>query len=296
MNSDEFKQIIKEDTELINRKLKDSIDSLECPEILKESMEYSIMAPGKRIRPIIVIQTAKSLGKNIDKVLPLALAIEYIHSYSLIHDDLPAMDDDKLRRGRETSHIVFGEDMAILTGDSLLNTAVEIGIEGIPDKDPWDYISALGYLFKAAGINGMIGGQVRDIKEDHYAQKLSDIEKTEDLKTGALLKASLVCGSVPFIGFNEEVQTLLQYGNYIGKLFQITDDILDRTQSSEILGKDSGSDERNGKSTIVSILGLEQAKQRAQVYSRMAKDELSKLSGDFSFFYELTDFITNRDC
>ena len=102
MNSDEFKQIIKEDTELINRKLKDSIDSLECPEILKESMEYSIMAPGKRIRPIIVIQTAKSLGKNIDKVLPLALAIEYIHSYSLIHDDLPAMDDDKLRRGRET--------------------------------------------------------------------------------------------------------------------------------------------------------------------------------------------------
>jgi geranylgeranyl diphosphate synthase, type II len=236
-------------------------------------MRYSLLAGGKRIRPVIALATAEATGRDPGDVLPLAAAIELIHTYSLIHDDLPAMDDDELRRGRPTCHVAFGEDVAILAGDGLFAEAISLVLErqqGQPDR----VLGALKHLVAAAGVGGMVGGQYIDLKHGPDF----DLRHLHELKTGRLIAASVECvleleglsqgATIPYRRFAAE----------LGVLFQIVDDILDVTGDEASLGKPQGSDERHGKLTYVSVHGLDRARELAAESHRSACAALAEAS------------------
>ncbi len=257
---------------------------------LEEAMRYSLLAGGKRIRPVLALATARALGADPAAFLPAAAAIELIHTYSLIHDDLPAMDDDELRRGRPTSHVKFGEDVAILAGDGLFAEAVRLfcAQPGSPQR----VLAALAELTAATGVGGMVGGQYVDVTQAELdADRLRDLHA---LKTGRLIGASV--GAVLVLeGVGEpETITYRRFADEVGVLFQIVDDILDVTGSDEELGKPHGSDERHGKVTYVSLFGLERARELAtesHAKARQALDEADPGSDDLE---RVTDFIYTR--
>jgi geranylgeranyl diphosphate synthase type II len=257
---------------------------------LEEAMRYSLLAGGKRIRPVLALATARALGAEPAGFLPAAAAIELIHTYSLIHDDLPAMDDDDLRRGRPTSHVKYGEDVAILAGDGLFAEAVRLFCT--QPGPPQRVLAALGELTAATGVAGMVGGQYVDVTQsDLDPDRLRDLHA---LKTGRLIAASV--GTVLMLEGLGETETIpyRRFADELGVLFQIVDDILDVTGSDEELGKPHGSDQRHGKVTYVSLFGLERARELAtesHAKARRALDEAGPGSDDLQ---RVTDFIYTR--
>jgi geranylgeranyl diphosphate synthase type II len=261
---------------------------------LDEAMRYSLLAGGKRIRPVLALATARSLGVEPESMLPAAAAIELIHTYSLIHDDLPAMDDDELRRGRPTSHVVFGENVAILAGDGLFAEALRLFTEQ-QGGEPASVLAALRELLGAIGVDGMVGGQYVDVTTSVAAgTQATELRSLHALKTGRLIAASV--GVVLALAGPSEPDTIpyRRFAEELGVLFQIVDDILDVTGSDEELGKPHGSDERHGKLTYVSLFGLEHARELAAESHRKAQDALSAVRGDPRDLSRITDFIYTR--
>jgi geranylgeranyl diphosphate synthase type II len=256
---------------------------------LEEAMRYSLLAGGKRIRPVLSLATAEALGRDPAEVLPLAACIEMIHTYSLIHDDLPAMDDDELRRGRPTCHVAFGEDVAILAGDGLFAEALRLALSE-QAGEPAAVLAAVREVVAAAGVDGMVGGQFLDVA----GSPASELRHLHELKTGALIGASVVAvlalggvtgpGTIPYRRFAAE----------LGVVFQIVDDILDVTGDEAELGKPRGSDERHGKATYVSVYGLERARELAQESHAEARAALAEAAGDTRRLGQVADYILNR--
>ncbi len=261
-----------------------------------DAMEYSVMAGGKRLRPMMMYQAYKMFGgEDKELIEPFMAAIEMIHTYSLVHDDLPAMDNDTYRRGRKTTHVVYGEDMGILAGDALLNFAYETAIKGASAaKAAKNAINALDILSKKAGIMGMVGGQVVDVE---LTGKKLDEERLDfifKLKTGALLEASLMVGAA-LAGTDEKyIELMEQAGLNIGMAFQIQDDILDITSTTEELGKPVHSDEKNDKTTYVSFYGLEKSHEDVEEYSKKALSIMEELPYENQFLYTLIEKLINR--
>jgi geranylgeranyl diphosphate synthase type II len=258
---------------------------------LEEAMRYSLLAGGKRIRPVLALATAKSVGTDPREVLPAAAAIELIHTYSLIHDDLPAMDDDELRRGMPTSHVRFGENVAILAGDGLFAEALRLFAAeqtGAPER----VLAALRELTAATGVDGMVGGQYVDVTTT--ALDAEGLRGLHALKTGRLIAASV---GVPLtLAGLPEAETIAyrSFAEELGVLFQIVDDILDVTGSDQQLGKPKGSDERHGKLTYVSVLGLDRARELAAGAYGKAREALEQASGETDELMRITDFIYRR--
>ena len=258
---------------------------------LEEAMRYSLLAGGKRIRPVLALATASAIGREPSGILPLAAAIELIHTYSLIHDDLPAMDDDALRRGLPTSHVKFGEDVAILAGDGLFAEAVRLFCE--QPGEPVRVLAALRELAAATGVDGMVGGQYVDvIGAESDAEGLRALHA---LKTGRLIAASV--NTVLLLEGTPEPETIpyRRFAEELGVLFQIVDDILDVTESDEQLGKPHGSDERHGKLTYVSLFGLERARELAAESHRKATAALAEASGETQDLRRVADYIFTRN-
>ncbi|HEY8000611.1 MAG TPA: farnesyl diphosphate synthase [Solirubrobacterales bacterium] len=259
---------------------------------LDEAMRYSLLAGGKRIRPVLCLAAARSAGTDPAEVLPAAAAIELIHTYSLIHDDLPAMDDDALRRGRPTSHVAYGEDVAILAGDGLFAEAIRLFCERQPG-DPARVLAALGELARATGVAGMVGGQYVDVAADQDLDA-DGLRELHGLKTGRLIAASV---AVPLLlaGLSDEqMDPYRRFAAELGVLFQIVDDILDVTGSDEQLGKPQGSDERHGKLTYVSLFGLDRARELAADSHAGARAVLAEVEGETADLELVTDFIRTR--
>jgi geranylgeranyl diphosphate synthase type II len=267
---------------------------------LEEAMRYSLLAGGKRIRPVLTLATARAVGLAHEAVLPLAGAIELIHTYSLIHDDLPAMDDDALRRGRPTCHMVFGEDVAILAGDGLYAEAFRHLLTH-QRSEPQRVLAAAAELAGATGVSGMVGGQYADVAAGAAAGP-GELRRLHELKTGRLIAASVLC--VLLLAEVEGPATMVfrRFAAELGVLFQIVDDILDVTGTDDALGKPRGSDERHGKRTYVSEFGIDQARVLAAESHRTARDALAQATAAFSTpaphatteLEQITDFVYTR--
>jgi geranylgeranyl diphosphate synthase type II len=267
---------------------------------LEEAMRYSLLAGGKRIRPVLALASARAVGLEQREVLPLAGAIELIHTYSLIHDDLPAMDDDTLRRGQPTCHVKFGEDVAILAGDGLYAEAFRhllLNTQGLPAQR---VLAAAAELAAATGVNGMVGGQYADVSPDTPSGPQA-LRRLHELKTGRLIGASVLC--VLFLGGIEDGPATIEFRRFaaeLGVLFQIVDDILDVTGTDDALGKPQGSDERHGKRTYVSEFGIERARELAAESHRTARQALAAAGEQIDQadatgeLEQITDFIYTR--
>jgi geranylgeranyl diphosphate synthase type II len=250
----------------------------ELPVSLHRAMRYSVFAGGKRVRPIMMLAACEAVGGNPEQALPAACAMEMIHTYSLIHDDLPAMDDDDFRRGRPTSHKVFGEAVAILAGDALLTEAFILMSrqELATGVDPVARLEAVNEIARCAGSRGMVGGQVVDMESEGQAEvDLPVVQYIHTHKTGALIKASVRAGALLGGGSLRQVEALTRYGEAIGLAFQIADDILDIVGTTEEIGKDAGSDQARGKATYPAVVGLAEARQRADELKTLAIEALS---------------------
>jgi geranylgeranyl diphosphate synthase type II len=258
---------------------------------LEEAMRYSLLAGGKRVRPVLTLATGRALGGSPERLLPIACAIEMIHTYSLIHDDLPAMDDDELRRGRPTSHVRFGEDVAILAGDGLFAEAVRLACE--QPGEPARVLAALRELSAATGVDGMVGGQYVDVA---IAERDAEgVRALHELKTGRLIAAS-VGVALTLEGVAEpETIPYRQFAGELGVLFQIVDDILDVTGSAEQLGKRHGTDERHGKLTYVSLFGLERARELAAESHAKAVAALAGTGSGTDDLRRIADYIFTRN-
>jgi geranylgeranyl diphosphate synthase type II len=267
----------------------------ERPESLREAMRYSLLAGGKRLRPILCLAACELAGGDITLALPTAVALEMIHTMSLIHDDLPAMDNDDLRRGRPTNHKVYGEANAILAGDALLTRAFEMVALRSPGVPPERLLQVVGELSLAAGAPGLVGGQVVDLECEGKQVDLDTLEYIHLHKTGALLKACVLSGAV-IAGASHDLLTALGvYARGIGLAFQIIDDILDVTASSEVLGKTAGKDLAADKTTYPKLLGLEESRQRAGALVAEAKAALEPWKERAAPLLALADYITTRD-
>lgn len=263
--------------EIINKYLDKYIDVL-YPESLYESMRYSILAGGKRLRPVLTIETASIFGCEAEKVIPTACAIEMLHSQSLIHDDLPSMDNDDYRRGKLTNHKVFGESTAILAGDALLSYAPKLIIDETPKSVSSDIIlKILREFFIAAGVDGIISGQVVDIDSEKKHINKETLEFIYEYKTARLFKLAIRAGAIIARASEDIIEKLTLFAQYYGHAFQIYDDILDVTSTREELGKTPGKDEKAQKSTYVSMFGLEKAKEQALFLCNQACDILNSI-------------------
>lgn len=261
-------------------------------ERLEEAMRYSLLAGGKRIRPVLALATAEALGRDPAEVMPFAAALEMIHTYSLIHDDLPAMDDDALRRGQPTCHVAFGEDVAILAGDGLFAEALRLAATE-QEGDPADLIAAVRELTAAAGVGGMVGGQFLDVTADGDLDA-ARLRRLHELKTGRLIAASVTCVCHLCGADGPATLPLGRFAFELGVLFQIVDDILDVTGDDAALGKPSGSDERHGKRTYVSVFGLDRARELAQKSHAEARAALEEAQGQTQTLARIADYILTR--
>ncbi|MBU4438725.1 MAG: polyprenyl synthetase family protein [Firmicutes bacterium] len=271
--------------------------NLDTPEVIIEAMKYSLFAGGKRLRPILMMETCRALEGNLNIIRPLAMGIEMIHTYSLIHDDLPAMDNDDLRRGKPTNHKVFGDAMAILAGDGLLNYAVETmlqGTQGLSGTALTNYISAMRCIMGASGILGMVGGQVADMLSEDRVISLDEMDYIHLHKTAALLEACVQSGCIIAEAEPATQGRLISYSHRIGLAFQIVDDILDIEGNVEDLGKPIGSDEKNHKSTFVSLYGLEASKIKVAELETEALEMLKPIGERTIFLQELASYICQR--
>ena len=274
-------------------------EQYEYQKTIVDAMSDSVLSGGKRLRPMLMeaaYQMFDGIGQDIDSFMA---AIEMIHTYSLVHDDLPAMDNDMYRRGKKTTHAVYGEAMGILAGDALLNYAFETVADALVRcNGDMRMIRAYAVLSRKAGIYGMIGGQVVDVESEKKGQKVDQncLDFIYRLKTGALIEASLMIGAILAGASDEEVTFMEQAGTKLGLAFQIQDDILDVTSSLEVLGKPIGSDERNEKATYVAFEGLEKAKTEVERLSKEAVQILDGLKKDHTFLKELFLYLIHREC
>ncbi|NMG22607.1 geranylgeranyl diphosphate synthase CrtE [Brasilonema bromeliae] len=290
----DLRAYLKERQKLCEAALDKSI-SIRYPEKIYEAMRYSLMAGGKRLRPILCLATCEMMGGTIDMAMATACAVEMIHTMSLIHDDLPAMDNDDYRRGKLTNHKVYGDDIAILAGDGLLAYAFEYVVthtHNVPLERITQVIARLGH---ATGATGLVGGQVLDLESEGKTDiSLETLNFIHRHKTGALLEACVVCGGIIAGASSEDVQRLSRYSQNIGLAFQIIDDILDITQTDEELGKTAGKDQQAQKVTYPSLWGLEESKQKAQELVEDACAELEPFGDKALPLKELAHFITSR--
>lgn len=263
---------------------------------IMEAMNYSVLAGGKRLRPLLMYETYRMFGGTEDVIKPFMAAMEMIHTYSLVHDDLPAMDNDEYRRGKLTTHAKYGHAMGVLAGDGLLNYAFETASKAFDyDADPKTIAKALQVLARKAGIYGMIGGQVVDVKAAGHAISKERLDFVYALKTGALLEASMMVGAILAGASEEEVRIVEQVALDVGLAFQIRDDILDVTSTLETLGKPIHSDDRNEKTTYVTLRGLEAASGDVEEISNRALLGLSKLPYENEFLTELIKSLIYRE-
>ena len=297
----DIKRQIKEKAERIDEVIENFLPAEEgMASTVMKAMNYSIHVGGKRLRPMMMQEVYTMLGGDDPSVIePFMAAIEMIHTYSLCHDDLPAMDNDMMRRGMKSTHAQFGEAMGILAGDALLNYAFETALRSFDAaEDPARVVHALRILANKAGIYGMIAGQVVDIEsEEKEAADVSmdTIKFIHENKTAAMIESSMMIGAVLAGASDEDVATVEKIGSDVGLAFQIRDDILDITGNDETLGKPTGSDERNGKATYVSLVGLDRAKKDVEVASQRALSALETLPGDGTFLAALIRYLINRD-
>lgn len=293
-----FKEELAKRVEGIQKMLKEYLPEEEGNQkVVLQAMNYSVSAGGKRLRPMLMQEAYRLFGGKEDIINPFMAALEMIHTYSLIHDDLPAMDNDEYRRGRKTTHVVYGEAMAILAGDGLLNYAFETAA-GAFSRKPGDcrVERAFSILAKKAGVFGMIGGQTADILAEERKQPLTlkELLYIHENKTAALIQSALMIGAVLAGAGEEQIQHMEKAGYDIGVAFQIQDDILDVTGDMEKLGKPIGSDEKNNKATYVTLVGLKEAKKEQERLSREAM-ELLEMEGAGSFFLELVQSLITRE-
>lgn len=262
---------------------------------LYDSMFYSLNIGGKRIRPILTMLSYGIYKEDMDEVMTLAMAMEMIHTYSLIHDDLPAMDNDVLRRGQPTNHVVYGEAIAILAGDALLNEAMNIMIDYSLEHGN-KALRATKIIFNASGANGMIAGQIVDIKAEGKGNKLTleELRYMHKNKTGALIKASILSGAVMAGAHDKDIEKLSLFGDALGLAFQIKDDILDVTQTTEILGKTANSDGHNGKTNYISLYGLERCQELCKKLTKECIELLNDIEGNIEILKELTLMLLER--
>lgn len=264
--------------------------------IIFEAMNYSVKAGGKRLRPLLMLETAKLFCEEIENIFPFMAAIEMIHTYSLVHDDLPAMDNDEFRRGKKTTHAKYGEDLGILAGDGLLNLAYEVMSDAIIEADDtMKATKAFQIIAKKAGAFGMVGGQTVDIISEGKEIDLDTIMYIHNLKTAALIEASMMAGAVLGGADEKEIEIVEKIAKNIGIAFQIQDDILDITSTTEVLGKPVMSDEKNHKITYVSICGLDKSKENVAKYSEEAMNLLDGLHRENLFLKQLIIKLINRE-
>lgn len=274
----------------INSALKEYLPAAD--DVVSQAMRYSVENGGKRIRPALLLEFCRVCGGDYKKAMPFACALEMIHTYSLIHDDLPCMDNDDFRRGKPSCHIAFGEEYALLAGDALLTLAFETAMKSNLSAEIT--VKAAKELAKAAGVMGMVGGQVLDLQNEGKKVGVSDLQKTDELKTGELIRAACVLGCVCAGADDKKIAAAEKYAHDIGIAFQIVDDILDVTSDEETLGKPIGSDEENQKSTYVSLLGIEKSRKTAEELTFNAQKALDAFDGDVSSLKDFAEKLKNR--
>lgn len=261
-----------------------------------EAMNYSILAGGKRLRPMLMQETYRLFGGKEKVIEPFMAAIEMIHTYSLVHDDLPAMDNDEYRRGKKTTHAVYGEAMGILAGDALLNYAYETAAKAFSMEPGKEAVGqAFLILAEKAGIYGMVGGQVVDVESEGSSISKEKLDFIYRLKTGALIESAMLIGAVLAGASKEEQKTVEEIAGEVGLAFQIQDDILDETSSLEVLGKPVGSDKKNRKATYVAWEGIDRAREEVKRLSADAVEKLDSFSGDYLFLDELLRYLIHRE-
>ncbi|WP_096434720.1 polyprenyl synthetase family protein [Alteribacter populi] len=293
MNETALDLFLTEQITEIERRLPLHLNSIKAPRVLKDAMNYSLQAGGKRLRPALLLATLKGYGVSLERGYDTACAVEMIHTYSLIHDDLPPMDNDDMRRGKPTNHNVFGEAMAILAGDALLTYSFEV-ISNSRHLTDVDKAMLVLLLSKSAGPSGMVGGQVADMEGENRSLSIEELEYIHDHKTGELLSFSIEAGSL-IAGAGKEDQAMLRaFARDLGLAFQIKDDILDIEGDNEKIGKPLGSDKENEKSTYPKLLGLAGAKDKLDWHINRAKAYLYKTEKDHFLLHELTDYIAKR--
>lgn len=263
------------------------------PDVLFKAMRYSLFSGGKRFRPVLTLLVAEALGQKAETVLPTACAIEYIHTYSLIHDDLPAIDNDDLRRGRPTCHKVFGEDIALMAGDALFAEAFKLVSDLQKASDSDNIIGVLSEIANAGGATGMVGGQVVDIISTGKEVDLETVQYIHSHKTGRLIRAAARCGAILSGASDEELTWVTEYGEHLGLAFQITDDILDVVGSVEELGKTPGADKLKDKATYPAVAGLDEARRAAERHIEQAKRAVGRLDKTQAL-QDLADFVVER--
>ncbi len=295
MNKLDLNALLNEYKSLVEKRIDELFPALDCgyKEVI-EGARYSLLNGGKRIRPVIMMEFCRLCGGNPADALDFAIALEMIHTYSLIHDDLPCMDNDDMRRGKLSCHKAFGEDIALLSGDTLLTEAFFVAANAPVSCDK--ALKAVSYLSANAGLHGMIGGQVMDLG---FEKKKPDVAELQDMymrKTSALLIAAASIGCVAAGRDDEEtLKSAAKYGYNLGLAFQIVDDILDVTANEKLLGKPVGSDQKNNKTTFVTIYGLEKAFAIAAEISNYALDALDEIGGDTENLYEITNYLLDRN-
>lgn len=285
---------VKEGKAVIEDEMIKELRKLDIPDQLKQSMLYSVEAGGKRLRPILMMASFNAYDCDTSKVLSAAIALEMIHTYSLIHDDLPAMDNDHLRRGKPTNHKVFDEATAILAGDALLTYSFELiaNDSGLSDRQK---VFLTGLLAHASGPKGMVAGQILDMEAEKKEVTLEELETIHKLKTGELLRFAVKAGAYIGNATSEQINQLDEFANYLGLIFQVQDDILDVTGDPDKIGKPVGSDEENEKNTYPKLLGLDGAKEKKWYYVKKAKEKLESAGADSSNLMLLTDYFSNRE-
>ena len=300
LNKSQFMEELQQKVEHINNVLEKFLPAEEGQQrIIFEAMNYSVRAGGKRLRPILMEETYHMFGGSSAVIEPFMAAIEMIHTYSLVHDDLPAMDHDEYRRGKKTTHAVYGEAMGILAGDALLNLAYETAAKAF-DMEVTDarVARAFAVLAKKAGVYGMVGGQVVDVeseKSDDCPITREKLDFIYRLKTGALIESSMMIGAILAGASSDEVSRVEQIAAKLGLAFQIQDDVLDVTSTLEVLGKPVGSDEKNNKATYVTFEGLDKAVSDVERISKEAEEQLDDLGYDDAFLKELFEYLIHRE-
>lgn len=259
-----------------------------------EAMDYSLNAGGKRVRPLLLLLTYMLYKNDFEEVLPIASAVEMIHTYSLIHDDLPCMDNDDLRRGKPTNHKVFGEAVAVLAGDGLLNEAMNIMFRNCLNKNK-NVIKACNIIAESAGAEGMVGGQIVDIISENTKIPIDQLYYMHSKKTGAIIKSAIMAGAILGEASEADISNLEYYGQKIGLAFQIKDDILDIVGDTEVLGKKAKSDLDNNKTTFIKVYGLNKCIEMCNSITGECIGVLDKVSGDTSALKDLTLFLLNRE-
>lgn len=278
----------------LEKEIEASLTELTIPDELKASMLYSFKAGGKKVRPILLFASYEAYGVNVKKTQSTAIALEMIHTYSLIHDDLPAMDNDDYRRGQPTNHRKFNEATAILAGDALLTYSFELIASDayLSDKEK---VHLIQMLSTASGPKGMVAGQILDMKAEEKSVSLEELEQIHDLKTGELLKFAIYAGAYLGNATEKQLEHLTEFAHYLGLIFQVQDDILDIIGTEKALGKPVGSDVDNEKSTYPKLLGLDGAKKQKAAYVEKAKKALQQADATDSQLNAMIDYISDRD-